>query len=141
MQGTVFVCVPTITVVLVLSLPVWLWLSLPLEVAAAAVAETLGARVTLPGRAVTIPGLSEMNSAQIPVKYDNAELSCSSDSAHDCTQEITLFVKSVEGQKHFVSLLEVQLGRRESQVFMQRGTRLGQGDEGDGGEGEDDGGV
>lgn len=82
-----------------------------------------------------------MNSAQIPVKYDNAELSCSSDSAHDCTQEMTLLVKSLEGQKHAVSLFEVQLGRRESQVFMQRGTRLGQGDEGDGEEGDGDGGV
>lgn len=44
-------------------------------------------------------------------------------------QEITLFVKSLFGQKHCASLLDVQLGARFSQVLMHWGTVLGHGDE------------
>lgn len=76
--------------------------------------------------AVTIPGFTSTYSPQIPIKYDSADCSSSSDPAHDCTHEMTLLVNFDDGQKHFVSLFDVQFGRRLSQVFKQRGTRFGQ---------------
>lgn len=76
--------------------------------------------------AVTMPGLTPTNSAQMPMKYSNADFSSSSDADHACTHEITRRVNCDDGQKHSVSLLDEQSGRRLSQVFRQRGTRFGQ---------------
>lgn len=45
---------------------------------------------------------------------------------HAWTQEMTLSVKFLSGQKHWASLLEVHLGTRLSQVLMHWGTTLGQ---------------
>jgi hypothetical protein len=47
-------------------------------------------------------------------------------------QEMTLVVKSLFGQKHEASLLDLHLGARVSQVLMHWGTVFGQGDEGAG---------
>lgn len=89
------------------------------------VAPAVAPAVTLE-TAVTIPGLTSINSAQIPMKYSNADFSSSSDAAHACTHEITRPVNCDDGQKHSVSLFDEQSGRRLSQVLRQRGTRFGQ---------------
>ena len=129
-QGTVCVLVWTLVVVCCSAVPVGVPMVVAPAVAPAVTLET----------AVTIPGLTSTNSAQIPMKYSNADFSSSSDAAHACTHEITRPVNCDDGQKHSVSLFDEQSGRRLSQVLRQRGTRFGQAADcvGAGGPDEDD---
>jgi hypothetical protein len=89
----------------------------------------------LVGISVTIPGFSGMWSAQIPVKYDRASWTSSSDAPQAWIQLMTADVNSEEGQKHEMSLLESQSGSRPSQVFRHFGTTFGHGASGIGGAG------